>query len=829
MSKNILITPSPNDSNPKIDFTGASTGSIYLEVLENGSVAFQGDNGTLFSIVDDVSGSLFSIGDQSGLPIFEVFSTNEVDINGVLSVDGSLILESIANNSGPKLLYYDSASGIVTYDDPSTGWSSGGSWGQITGSISDQTDLSTALDGKLSNTTDTFTGTLTLDGSLLVQEILPFSAGATIGASDNKFSAIYVDEAYISNNSLYINNKKVLSDESDTITVSTTANQDLLVKTTGTGDSKVTSDNGILLEVSSQNTSKDIEIKTSSNTGSVILESLGSGGLIQLLSKGTTTLTANTITLDASNAITANKPFRYSPAQTLTDDNDIVYKGYVDGAFLKRTSDTFTGSLVIDGSLYVTSDFFVDGSVTYINTSSLDVSDNIIYINTGLDESTTPPVTLVSGMKVNRGSEDPYFFIFSEADDTFRIGQETEPGLPGQTQAVATRQDAPVDNGISFWNDTEKRFDTSAGFSFNGTMLVANKIRVDEYHYMLNPENDGAWRWYVETDASGDLVYEKRIGGVWMESARFLGDLDSDVSSGGEEPATADWSGNNVGSNNNILTADGEGGLVPEYNLNFFRTTLTVSDTSITEDYNALKFTRSSGFQWGINAGDGIFSITDDFSTGKNILTYSFDGSAALFYDGSTMFETTSTGIRVRDEIQATTLRTSDSSIYIGPDSGGSIMIRPSGYNQSGNQTIFTDAGATINTSLTIMSGLDVGSNLSVIGSISGDTIFADYKKNANGGVTTAIDMDVTDTPDAGVEESYSFKVDGNIIAKVYAEADGTGGIQNEGFEVDSYQYMGDPNTNGSWRFYVTADASADLVFEKRVDGSWVEGTRIFV
>lgn len=37
---------------------------------------------------------------------------------------------------------------------------------------------------------------------------------------------------------------------------------------------------------------------------------------------------------------------------------------------------------------------------------------------------------------------------------------------------------------------------------------------------------------------------------------------------------------------------------------------------------------------------------------------------------------------------------------------------------------------------------------------------------------------------------------------------------------VDSFIYIGDPSTDGSWRFTISA---GDLSFQKRVSGSWVE------
>ncbi len=90
----IVITPNRGTStNPKIDFTGVTTGTIKLEVLTDGSLSFNGANGSLFSIADSVTGSLMSVNDTSGLPILEVFSTDRVVMGkynqNTLVVDGT--------------------------------------------------------------------------------------------------------------------------------------------------------------------------------------------------------------------------------------------------------------------------------------------------------------------------------------------------------------------------------------------------------------------------------------------------------------------------------------------------------------------------------------------------------------------------------------------------------------------------------------------------------------------------------------------------------------------------------------------------------------------
>ena len=66
-------------------------------------------------------------------------------------------------------------------------------------------------------------------------------------------------DVYIGPGSLYINNKKIISDESDTINISTDINQNLKIKTSGTGTLQLES-NGTS-DISLTTTSGNIELK----------------------------------------------------------------------------------------------------------------------------------------------------------------------------------------------------------------------------------------------------------------------------------------------------------------------------------------------------------------------------------------------------------------------------------------------------------------------------------------------------------------------------------------------------------------------------------------
>lgn len=74
MPNNILITP----GSASIQFSGSAANTIRLQVEQSGSIAFYGASGSLFGITDQLSGSLMSVNDISGLPILEVFSDDRV-------------------------------------------------------------------------------------------------------------------------------------------------------------------------------------------------------------------------------------------------------------------------------------------------------------------------------------------------------------------------------------------------------------------------------------------------------------------------------------------------------------------------------------------------------------------------------------------------------------------------------------------------------------------------------------------------------------------------------------------------------------------------------
>jgi hypothetical protein len=109
-------------------------------------------------------------------------------------------------------------------------------------------------------------------------------------------------------------------------------------------------------------------------------------------------------------------------------------------------------NLDVNNDVTIGGNLTVSGSTTIIATDVLTIKDNIIEINS--EESGVGVSSNLSGIEINRGSLVDYQLVFQETNDTFRIGQV------GDLQAVATRQDTPLINGIMIFNNVEQRLDS---------------------------------------------------------------------------------------------------------------------------------------------------------------------------------------------------------------------------------------------------------------------------------------------------------------------------------------------------------------------------------
>jgi hypothetical protein len=117
---------------------------------------------------------------------------------------------------------------------------------------------------------------------------------------------------------------------------------------------------------------------------------------------------------------------------------------------------------VIGGNLNVSGNLIVSGSSTVISTQVVELEDNIILVNSG--ETSASGVSLnLSGVEISRGALPNFQAVFEESTDLYKIGEVSH------LQAVATREDNPLDKGISVFNAVQRRLDSTDNIAINIT------------------------------------------------------------------------------------------------------------------------------------------------------------------------------------------------------------------------------------------------------------------------------------------------------------------------------------------------------------------------
>ena len=82
--KQILITPNISQTAlPQIKFVGKDNAPMYQTIQDDGTIAFNGAQGEVFSIGPTMAtGNVFAVSDISGIPLLEVNSNSNITIRG---------------------------------------------------------------------------------------------------------------------------------------------------------------------------------------------------------------------------------------------------------------------------------------------------------------------------------------------------------------------------------------------------------------------------------------------------------------------------------------------------------------------------------------------------------------------------------------------------------------------------------------------------------------------------------------------------------------------------------------------------------------------------
>ena len=370
------------------------------------------------------------------------------------------------------------------------------------------------------------------------------------------------------------------------------------------------------------------------------------------------------------------------------------------GNFVNKAGDTMTGSLVITGgglevgsigtpldvsiysNLYVHNNaviggnLWVDGSLYITNVESIDVSAGFIHLNTGL--TGIPPASMQSGIAIGRGSLEPYVFIFDETNQSFRIGiaSETSTGyLDSSTQAVATREDSPVINGIAVWNSSQYRFDTFTSLTFDGSVFsLDTSLNLSNYagatNLMLVVAPDGTVKSVPTFDGSINDLYTYVDGSLALRDVS-IANLNSRLTIAESSIGTLDSSVVELFSRVNIIDSS-----------------ITYIDSSIQQ----LFIKDASSIKGGINIGDGSAGVFAGIDSAMNLQFKELKGGGSIVVseDSSTItfaFDASASS----DVTSASNVPGGDASIFLQKE-GKDLEFRSFVSLDPSNLTITNDA-----------------------------------------------------------------------------------------------------------------------------------------
>jgi hypothetical protein len=232
----------------------------------------------------------------------------------------------------------------------------------------------TELDLKAPKASPTFTGTVVLPEVTAGGDIIPVTDNTySLGSPTKMFKDVYVGPG-----SLYVNGQKVLQDESGSIVVSADLNENLGLRTSGSGNIELDPTG-----TGSVNIKGPLVVEAGANFSSADGEGIAFGSGIK------------------SDAITSK-----------TLNTDLSLSGNGTGKVYLNDNAEVNGNLVVGGNLTVS------GTTTTVNSETIALADNIIDLNSNF---TTGTPTENSGLRVMRGDSAAVQIRWNESTDKWEI------------------------------------------------------------------------------------------------------------------------------------------------------------------------------------------------------------------------------------------------------------------------------------------------------------------------------------------------------------------------------------------------------------------------
>lgn len=231
IDKDILITPGKNTGNlPNISFVGFDNDPITLNVLNDNTITFQGSEGQLFSVTNNLTnGTIFQVADDNGVPGIAFDADGTVDLNpfnGMVAIGSGGAFKFSDNTARPSLVV-SKGSQSTRYDIEGNirGGISDGNYGGLTftqGGAGGVPLASMRIEYKSTGYPDI--GFYTRSGANAESRRMLIRADGAVGINTTDFSYTGTDNSAVvsggvNNNVLFVNGSIQLLNNADAIVI----------------------------------------------------------------------------------------------------------------------------------------------------------------------------------------------------------------------------------------------------------------------------------------------------------------------------------------------------------------------------------------------------------------------------------------------------------------------------------------------------------------------------------------------------------------------------------------------------------------------------------
>ena len=562
--------------------------------------------------------------------------------------------------------------------------------------------------------TPTFAG-LTLNGNLsMTGDIIPSADIAyDLGSPSRQWRDVYVGPG-----SLYVNGQKVLQDDSGTITFSADLDENIRIKTLGTG----------ILQLGSSTSNIQVDGTLTMASGKRITDAAGTnvqfGNPIHMNSNKITNLGAPSANADAATKLYVDTAIGAVSTSSIASGNSNI--SVID-------SGTGTVTVTVDGSTALTVDangvtvagnFTVSGTQTVVNSSTINLADNILTLNSDATGAPSQP----AGIEVERGDEANVQIRWNEGSDTWTFTNNGSTYFP---MAVGT--DDLAEGSTNLYHTTARArqaisSSSATGVSYNGSTgaislgsipnssLSNNSITINGTAVALggtrtldtDSVSEGTNKYF--TDARAISANTSAIATAKSEAISAAATDATTKANAAQAAAISAAASANAATATKLATARTINGVSFDGSAN-----ISFSSTAVSEGTNlyftdararsALSFAGGSG---AYNGSTGVITIptnTNQLTNGANFATESFVNSAVAGKDNTDEITEGSTN-RFFTDARARAAVSASGSLSYNSTTGVFSYTTPSTSSVSeGSNLYYTDARARAAVSFTAGSG----------------------------------------------------------------------------------------------------------------------------